>query len=81
MYRTEHQCRGGAIFQQLLHKKCSDLISIRLVFKLHFSGKGIGIEPFEQLFTVGANHFRLWEMNMGVDQARQNQLIRIMLDL
>ncbi len=43
MHGTEHQCRGGAIFQQFLHKKCGYLVGIAFIGKLHFGWKGIGI--------------------------------------
>ena len=81
MHGAEHQRGGGAVFQQLLHKKCGDFLRIGWVRKLHFGRKSIGIQPFQQLFAVCADHFCLREMDVGVDKARNNQLIGIVLHL
>ena len=81
MHGAEHQRGRGAVLQQLLHKKLRNFLRIGRIGKLHFSRKGIGVEPFQQLFAVSADHLGLRKMNMGVDKARNNQLVWIMRDL
>ncbi|VVO89709.1 hypothetical protein PS732_05318 [Pseudomonas fluorescens] len=80
MNAAEHQRRGGAVAQQFLDENISHFIGVRLVAELTFAREGVSVEPVEQLFAVGADHAGLWQVDVGVDKARSDQGILIMVD-
>src|SRR5476649_631538 len=51
---------------------------IRAVILL-FSGERIALQPFEQLLAVSTDHFGLRIVDMGIDKARHDQLIAIII--
>ncbi|MNV72421.1 hypothetical protein D3C71_1655070 [compost metagenome] len=49
--------------------------------KLAFYREGIVFQPGQQLLAIGADHFGLRVVNMGVDKTRHDQFVRIVSDL
>ena len=55
-------------------------LGVVLVAEAGFMGKGVVLQPVQQLGTVAGDHPQLRHMHMGVDKARQNQRVGKMLD-
>ena len=72
-YSRKDQSRGGAIPQQLIQKDIRDFAGIVLILKLGFGGKGVLIQPFQQLLTIGGNHPRLGIVDVGINKPRHDQ--------
>src|SRR5690606_16217574 len=49
-------------------------LRVRHIRELAFSGEGVGIEPVEQFRPEASNHLHLWQMRMGVDEARHHKM-------
>ncbi|MNO91496.1 hypothetical protein D3C76_830420 [compost metagenome] len=80
MHAAEHQGGGGAVAQQFLEEDLRHLVGVALVGELLFAGEGVGVQPVQQLFAVGADHAGLREVDVGVDEARGDQRVLVMLD-
>ena len=39
------------------------------IAELRLGRKGVAIQPFEKMAAVGADHFELWCVDMGIDEA------------
>ena len=68
---------GNAVTQQFVEKcLCSGFRNSALAVTLLLD-EGIAVEPVEQILSVSRQHTVLGEMQMGVDEARQNKLAAI----
>ena len=47
------------------------------ISELFLAGKGVGIQPIQQLFSIGTDHAGLWQMDVHVDEAGSNQRVRV----
>ncbi|RMU55545.1 hypothetical protein ALP26_05387 [Pseudomonas savastanoi pv. glycinea] len=77
MHAAEHQRCGRTVAQQFLDEDVGHLRRMLGVGELAFAGEGVGVEPVEQLFAVGTDHAGLWQVDMGVDEARCDQCVRV----
>ncbi len=69
--------RGGARAQQLAQEHLRHHRGMGRLGELLLGHEGVGIEPFEQLRAIGADHLQLRIMHMGVDHAGHDQLIGV----
>ncbi len=80
VHAAEHQGGGGAVAQQFLEENLRHLVGVALVGELLFAREGVGVQPVQQLFAVGADHAGLREVDMGVDEPRGDQRVLVVLD-
>jgi hypothetical protein len=67
--------RRDAVAQVLLQEGARNAARIGAIGELQLGRKGVALEPVEELGAVTRDHRRLWEMHVGVDEARGDQRI------
>ncbi len=77
VHRAEHQRGGGAVAQQLAEKQLGLLAGVGHVAEAALVGKGVGFQPIQQLRAVGADDADLRVVDMGVDETRSDQRVRV----
>ena len=71
--------RRRAVADQLVQEQARDAPAVLRVAELRLFGKGVGVQPVEQLGAVAGDHLHLREMRMRVDEARHHEM-RAMID-
>lgn len=72
--------RGGAAAQQFAQEHAGHALRVRRVGKLLLGHEGVLVEPFEQLLAVRGHHLGLRIVDMGVDETRADDAVRIVRD-
>ena len=72
--------RGGAAAQQLVEEKASYLSSMRRAVELLLRDERVPVQPFQELRAVRRDHPGLRIVDVGVDQARQDQAIGVLIN-
>ena len=70
----EHASRRYSIAQQRVCEGRCDGSGMFTVAEAAFFRECVGIEPMQKICAVGTDDGALWEVQMGVDKARQNEL-------
>ncbi|MNG11323.1 hypothetical protein D3C84_948570 [compost metagenome] len=52
-----------------------------LVGELAFTREGVRVEPVQQLLAIRADHAGLWQVDVGIDEARRDQCVLVVGDL
>ena len=73
MDRAVDHRRGGARAQDLAEEQPRHPLGMGLIGELQLRGEGILLEPGQQLLAVGGDHLQLRIVDVGVDQAGQDQ--------
>ncbi len=81
MNRGEHQRGRCPVAQELGEEEVGDLARIFQVSEPSLDGKGVALEPFEELLAVGSNDVDLRIVHVRVDEPRQDQLARVIDEL
>ena len=79
MHRGEDQGARGAVAHQLVEKALGGRHGMALVGVSRLFGEGEAIEPFEQVVRGRRQHAVLREVNVRIDQSRQDDLALIAL--
>lgn len=79
MDRAEHQRGSGAVAQQFVEEQLGLGGGVAGIGKALLGGKGVGFQPVQQLGAVGGDHSELRVMHMAVDEAGQQQALRMLL--
>ncbi|SEF66113.1 hypothetical protein SAMN05216242_103187 [Thauera chlorobenzoica] len=77
MHGGEGECGGGAVLQQLVAEKSGDFGGVRRVGEAGFGGEGVFFQPGEQLLAVAGDDVGLGVVDVGVDEAGQDQLAAV----
>ena len=72
--------RGGAVAQELVHEEASDPPRVVGLGELLLLDEGVFLQPLQKLGAVGGDHLGLREVQVRVDQSRQHELVRIVVD-
>ena len=64
----------GAVPHHLVEEQPRDAAAVLRVEELGLLGKGVVVQPVEQLGAIGGDDLHLREMHMRVDEARQDQM-------
>ena len=72
--------RGGAVGDQRVIEGAGDARTMGLVRKALFGRERVVVQPVQQLVRPGGDHLRLREMQMRVDEARQDQVRAVVGD-
>src|SRR5690606_40560275 len=68
---------GGAVTQQFVTEEVGDLGGVGRVGEAALGGEGVFLQPFEQLLAVAGDDVGLRVMDVGVDEAGQDQLAAV----
>ena len=80
MHRAEHQCGGGAVFDQAVQEKARCRVRVGAVGELALFGKREALQPVEQLRAMAGDHIDLRVVHMGIDEARHDQMAAPVFD-
>ena len=69
--------RRRAVAQQLVEEELGHLARVTLVREGALRGEGVVLQPLEQAAPVRGDDVGLDEVDVGVDEARQDQLARV----
>ena len=74
MRRAKGDTGRGALTQQLVEEGPGDARGMGRVGEPRFGREDIAVQPFEQLLAPGGHHLRLRQVDMGIDEARKQQV-------
>ena len=80
MRRAVDGRRGGAVAQDLVQEEPGDARRVCGIGELLLLDEGVTVEPLEQLRAIGRDHPRLRIVDVGIDQAGQDQAVRVVID-
>ncbi len=80
MHRAVDHRRGRAVAQQLVQEKARDALRMGRITELLLLDEGVFLQPVEQLGAVAGDHLGLRQMQVEVDQPRQDQLAAVVVD-
>jgi len=66
--------RGRTMPDQLVEEARSDARGVPGITELLLLDEGVGVEPFEQVRRIRADHLHLRHMDVRIDEARQDQV-------
>ncbi|MNQ66001.1 hypothetical protein D3C85_804780 [compost metagenome] len=81
MHAAIHHGRGGAAAQQFVEEKLGHVARMLGIFKRALRGEGVRFQPRQQTGCGRGDHFRLREVQMGVDETGHDQLAAVIDDL
>jgi hypothetical protein len=71
--------RGRAVTDQLVVEMGGDALCMGAFDETAFLGEGVGVEPLQQVGSIGGDDLHLREMQMSIDEAGHDQM-RAMVD-
>ncbi len=80
VHRAIGDRRRRAVADQLVIEMRGDPFSMRTFDETAFLGKGVGVQPLEQVGRIGGDHLHLRKMQVHVDEAGHDQM-RAVVDL
>ena len=80
MHRPVDHGGGSAVAGELVEEEARDGGAVGGIGEALLLDEGVGVQPVEQLRAIGGDHLGLGQMDVGVDQARQDQAVGVVLD-
>ena len=80
MHRAVDRRRRGAVAQQLVQEEAGDARGMGGVGEPLLLDEGVFLQPVEQLGAVARDHLGLRQVDVGVDQPRQDQVACMVVD-
>ncbi len=81
VHGAEHQGGGGAVAQQLAEEQVGHFAGVGRVGEGALGREGVGVQPVQQLLTVGGDHAGLRVVDVGVDETGGDQRVGVFEDL
>ena len=73
VHRAVDRRRGGAVARQLVQEEAGHRGGVRRLGEAQLLGEGVALQPVHELRAVGSDDLGLGKMDMGVDEARQDE--------
>ena len=80
MDRAIGRCRRGAVTEQAVEEDLGRGSRMGRIAIARLLGEGEAIQPFQQIRAGRRQHAVLGKMDMGIDEARQDQIVTIIVD-